>query len=46
MVIIGIILQNSPPQGANWIDFGDEEEEEVMLRPKDDAYDGQDGDDA
>ena len=43
MVIIGIILQNSPPQGANWIDFGEEEEEEEMLRPKDD---GQDGDDA
>ena len=41
MVIIGIIL----PKGANWIDFWDGEEEE-MLRPKDDAYDGQDGDDA
>ena len=40
MAIIGIIL----PKGANWIDFGEEEEE--MLRPKDDAYDGQDGDDA
>ena len=35
----GIILQNSP-QGTTWIDFGEEEEE--MLRPKDDAYDGQD----